>query len=91
MAKGGVSRKLGKGLAYVQSGLDDIVDFGFKKMREYGEDEKVKKKEDPSLKGKVFKGMKAVFGVLGNMGESFYDEYEKIKATKRDMKERGKE
>ncbi|MBL4694917.1 hypothetical protein JKY72_06135 [Candidatus Gracilibacteria bacterium] len=74
-----VAKKIGTGLAKLQSLFDDLLDSGFRKLKKEG---KKKVKKDDSPKGKVKKGLRKTAGFLGEMGESFYDEYEKIKAKK---------
>ncbi|MBU1151656.1 hypothetical protein KJ632_02400 [Patescibacteria group bacterium] len=71
-----ISTNIGRIFAHLQSVFDELLDFGFKKMKEAGGTEE--KKEDSGIK----RGAKAVLGFLGDVGESFYDAYEKIKAEK---------
>lgn len=76
------AKKFGKLLAYLQSTVDDVAEWGFKKMREAGiqEEEMVKEPETLQEKGKV--ALKKTAHFLGQTGESFYETYEKLKAEK---------
>lgn len=77
-----VAKKFGKVLAHIQSTVDDVVGFGFKKMKEAGAKQGKINKNPKTVgeKGKV--ALKKTARFLGQAGESFYEEYEKIKAKK---------
>lgn len=87
MPKNNAAKTVGKILAHIQSTLDDVVKFGFKKIREAGGKEKrfEKKPKTPVEKGKV--ALKKTARFLGQTGESFYTEYEKLKAKKAEKEE----
>ncbi len=71
---------VGTCFAYFQAFVDDALAFGFKKLKSSG---KSHTKGDPrTVQGKVIRGAKGVARFLGEVGESFYDEYEEIKAKK---------
>ncbi len=76
--------KIGRFLAYFQSFADDILDFGFRKMKKHG---KIKQKDDTStVGGKVKFGVKKTASFIGDIGSSFYEKYEEIKADKKKRK-----
>ncbi len=79
MAKNSAAKTIGKGLAYVQDTLDIAVSWGFNKMK------KLKVKEDDkSQAASLFKkGLNKSFHFVGELGESFYDEYEKLKQDRK--------
>lgn len=76
------ARKVGKVLAHLQSTLDDVVEWGFKKMREAGDREEEMPKEPETLGEKGRSALKKTAKFLGQTGESFYESYEKLKAEK---------
>lgn len=69
---------LGHGLAHVQNTFDCTLEWGFKRLRRFGETEPPKKKGNPYLQGakKITKG--ALF-FLGDIGDSFYTKYAELK------------
>lgn len=76
----GFARKLGVGLAYFQSTVDNVLHFGFRKLRGFGA--KKKRFDTDTVKGKVLHGAKSTASFLGALGESFYEKYNEIKAEK---------
>ena len=64
---------LGKGCAHIQDGLDQVVDWGFKKLKKL-EETPPKKDEHEFLKATRKDG-----GFIGELGTEYYKEYEKIK------------
>lgn len=83
--KNQAAQKMGKAFAHLQSLMDDVFAFGFKKIKEVGEDgtksSKVSKKPKTlGQKGSVF--LKKTARFFGQTGESFYKEYEVLKAKK---------
>lgn len=76
-ARRGVATHLGSALAHVQDGVDQLVSYGFKKLKTSGKS-KVKK-SDSVLK----KSMIKTADFLGEAGTSFYQKYEEIKEKRR--------
>lgn len=77
-----IAQKFGKLLAHVQSAFDDLSAWGFSHLKKVGQP-KEQEIIDDSLSGQVKRGAKKTAHFLGEMGESFYREYEVIKAKKR--------
>ena len=70
-----IARKIGKTLAYVQDTADVVLRYGFHKLNS--------RKPSPQAKQpKVKKVALKALGFFGEIGETFYQEYEKLK-TKR--------
>ncbi len=75
MPKPSAAKTIGRGLAYIQDTVDLAVSWGFNKMKKL----KVKE-EDKSQAASLFKkGLNKTFRFVGELGESFYEEYEKLK------------
>lgn len=72
-----ISNTLGETLAYLQDVVDQVVAFGFKKLKGTGST-KVKK-TDSSFKKTLIK----TAGFLGEAGSSFYEKYEEIKEKRK--------
>ncbi len=68
------SRLVGSALAHVQSLADDVFHYGFRKLKQLGNDSE--KRSD------VASWAKGAARFLGDSGESYYATYEKIKAKK---------
>lgn len=68
-----VASQLGSVLAHVQDGVDQVVAFGFKKLKD-SSSTKVKK-TDSTLK----KTLVETAEFLGDAGSSFYKKYDEIK------------
>jgi hypothetical protein len=85
MAKKSFAKTIGKGLARVQSFVDDTLDYTFKSMKSASKPKRADKK-DKGWKGKTLRGLKKCGSFLGETGESFYDEYEKIKAKRNERR-----
>ncbi|QFR39344.1 hypothetical protein A9Q91_03865 [Candidatus Gracilibacteria bacterium 28_42_T64] len=67
------AKSIGNGLALLQSKVDDLFDFGFKKLS------KATKKELPKETNKVKKAGYKLGGFIGNVGKSYYKKYNEIK------------
>lgn len=77
ISKSSPAQKLGSVLAHVQDGVDQLVAFGFKKLRQSGT--KNLKPSDSPLKKTAVK----TAGFIGEAGSSFYQKYEEIKERRR--------
>ena len=80
--KKSVPASIGKGLAHFQSFIDDVLTIGFKKLK------KLESKEKSVKKPKTY-GQKAIYyskktaGFFGEVGESFFKNYENLKVQKK--------
>jgi len=71
-----IPKLIGKTFAHVQNTVDNLVTKGFKKLASF-EKQKPKKDESTALAyGRKFAGF------FGNMGKSYYKEYDKLKKNK---------
>lgn len=70
-----VAKSIGKGLAYIQDTIDVAVGWGFYKLKST----KINTTDDTPSKSKAKKVANAVMGFFGELGDSFYSEYENIK------------
>lgn len=68
------SQLLGKGCAHVQNGIDEVVDWGFKKLKKI---EKNPKKKDEHTLVKI---TRKIGGFIGDAGTEYYKEYKRIKS-----------
>lgn len=73
-----VAKTIGRGFAYLQAIADEVLDMGFKGLKKVSKNSKKSKNE-----GTIKKGAKKVAGFVGEVGDSFYDKYEDIKAKKK--------
>ena len=71
----------GSGLANVQHGMDKLVVFGFKTLKQAGKSPKKDKTKNKYIKH-VKKAGRSTLSFFGTLGDSFYDEYEELKKTK---------
>jgi hypothetical protein len=73
------ARTLGSAGAHLQHGLDKTAEWGFAKMKDVGDEPRKKDK----TKNKYLKSSKKIarntFSFFGQLGESFYNEYEDLK------------
>lgn len=67
--------QLGKALAHIQDTIDLAVTWGFMKLRRA----KIEESEEESPKNTAKRIANGVFAFFGELGETFYKEYEKIK------------
>lgn len=72
-----LSHLLGKGVAHIQDGMDQLATWGFKKLKEV--DTKPKKEDEHT----VIKASRKVGGFLGEVGSEYYSEYENIKKKRK--------
>ena len=72
------ARTLGSGLAQVQHGMDKVVVFGFKTLKNAGKSPKKDKTRNKYLKN-VKKAGRSTLSFFGTLGDSFYNEYEDLK------------
>jgi hypothetical protein len=81
--KSSVPVSIGKGLAHFQSFVDDVLTIGFKKLK--GLESKNKYAKKPKTYGqKAVYYSKKTAGFFGEIGESFFKNYENLKVKKKD-------
>lgn len=80
--KRSAAQKFGKFFAHIQSSLDDLSAWGFSHLKKAGESSEEEEITDDSVATKIKKGAKKTAHFFGEMGESFYKEYEKLKKKK---------
>ncbi len=80
------SRQIGKFLAKIQTKFDDWFEFGFKKLKETGKKEKKDLPPDAPLKDKAVHAAQTSAEFLGEVGETYYKTYQKLKAKKEEGK-----
>ena len=73
---------LGHACAYVQHGMDKVIEWGFAKIKEAGEMEPQRAAADgdsnPYLRNAAKAARKAL-GFLGTAGSAYYEKYEQLK------------
>lgn len=74
--KRSVPQHLGKGFAHFQNGVDEVLFWGFSKLKKSSA-----YKKPPQNKG--VKIVRNIGGFLGEMGSEYFEEYEKLKQKKR--------
>lgn len=79
--KSPASRKIGTVLAKVQLLVDDVFEFGFKKLKIFGSKNKAPKNPE-TLTEKAADFAQKSAGFVGEVGSSYYEEYQKLKAKK---------
>lgn len=72
---------LGRAYAYLQHGMDRVIEWGFWKMKQSSASET----KNESKKGSVYlrrakKVLRTIFGFAGTAGESYSATYEKLKS-----------
>jgi len=82
--KNSVAKEIGSFLAELQSTLDDVFSFLFKKLKEVGDkQEKNKSKEkNKCFRKKALRCSKKIAGFFGEVGKSFYERYDDLKKKK---------
>ncbi|MBP9718649.1 hypothetical protein KBD59_05135, partial [Candidatus Gracilibacteria bacterium] len=80
--KSSFPRKLGSFLAKVQAVVDDVIEFGFKKLKSVNKKPTPPPPPDAKIKDKVIHAAHVGAGFIGEAGESYYETYQKIKAKK---------
>ncbi len=78
--KNSVSGSIGKGLAYIQSFFDDLLITLFDGLKSV--ENKEVNNPPKTLKDKTVFYAKKTTSFLGDIGKSFYENYEMIKAEK---------
>lgn len=81
------SRKIGQFLAKIQATIDDWFEFGFRKLKEVGKSHS-KPPEAAPIKDKAVHAAQKSAEFLGDVGETYYKTYKKIKAKKEREEER---
>lgn len=75
MSKKSLAKRLGAGLARVQALGDDVINLGFRSLKNVGSGK-------PKKQGAVGKAMRSTARFLGEMGQEFYQKYDQIKSEK---------
>lgn len=70
-----IAKSIGKGLAYIQDTVDVAVGWGFYKLKST----KIDDTNDDPKTSKAKQVANNVMGFFGELGDSFYSEYERIK------------
>lgn len=71
-------KKTGKALAHIQNAIDEGVKFSFRAISYYSN----KKSKSQKQQSKPVKYLSKFFKGVGDLGQSYYDEYENIKKKK---------
>ncbi len=80
---------VGTFFAYVQAIVDEVVEFGFEKLKDVADkEEKTKKSEGNTVGDKMKKGAKGLAKFVGEVGATYYEEYEQIKAEKKNSEKK---
>lgn len=79
--KSPTSRQIGSVLAKLQLFVDDVFEFGFKKLKVFGT-KNVAPKNPETIKEKAADFAQKSAGFVGDVGSSYYEEYQKLKAEK---------
>lgn len=80
MAKKNTAKQIGRGLAYIQDTIDVAVSWCFHKLQNTKIPEVTE--EERSHKGRAKKAANALMKFFGDLGESFYKEYDKLKSKR---------
>lgn len=72
-----ISRFIGKGFAHIQDTFDQACVWGFKSLK------KLDTKESPKTEHSFVRGLRKIGGVLGELGDSYFEEYENIKKRRK--------
>ena len=73
------AKLLGRAGAHVQDSLDQVADWGFKKIQEAGAQPKRKKKHRNPYVATVASVGKGALHFVGSVGNAFYSEYDSLK------------
>ena len=84
-----ISKKVGSGLAQVQSFMDDVFVIACKSLKKAGKEES-SKVEPQTIQEKGVHLAKQSAKFVGEVGESFYSRYEEIKSEKQKRKKSSK-
>ncbi len=82
--KNKVSRTIGRGLAHVQSFVDDALHGAFNFLKKSGSKHSTPPDPNHPIKSKLKTGLKKTAKFLGETGDSFYEKYEDLNAKKRE-------
>lgn len=76
------SRKIGSVLARFQVFVDNVFEFGFKKLKAYGGKKRPPLEKPETLKGKAVGFAHKSASFIGDVGSAYYEKYQKLKAVK---------
>lgn len=75
---------IGHGYAHVQHGMDLVIEWGFKKIKETEKQQKADTIEQkPTYTGRVKTAARGVFGFIGTAGQSYFAKYEELKRSRK--------
>lgn len=86
--KSSTPREIGSFLARVQAKFDEWFEYGFKKLKEIGKEKKPLQRPAAKapFKEKAVRAAQTSAEFLGEVGETYYKTYEKLKAKKSEKK-----
>lgn len=75
-----VAQNIGAIFAHIQNFFDGAFTLLFKKLKKAGE--KKTKVDTTKFQGKIFKAGQNIASFIGDVGESFYENYDELKQNK---------
>ncbi len=79
--KPSISQKIGSNFAVLQTYVDNVFEFGFKKLKTFGKESQPIENPE-TLKEQATELVHKSAGFIGDVGSSYYDTYQKLKAEK---------
>lgn len=76
------SRKIGSFLARLQVFIDNVFEFGFKRLKAFGGKKRLLPEKPETLKGKAVGFAHKSASFIGDVGSAYYEKYQKLKAGK---------
>ena len=73
---------VGSGLAHVQNTVDEVADWGFKKMNELGAKPVKSKKSEKKVVTNARRAGHFALKFLGSTGEAYFEKYGELKRKK---------
>ena len=70
---------LGKGYAHVQHGMDRVIMWSLRQMRNAAKDDRAERRQK---EGRVRRAARGIFSFVGTVGDSYYTTYEELKGKK---------
>lgn len=64
---------IGNGLAHIQAGIDEVMDFAFEKL------EKSSQNNNEKAQSRFKRALKSGTGFIGTIGKSYYEKYAELK------------
>lgn len=75
------AKTIGAGLAVVQNGIDKLAEFGFDKLKKAGSSTEKRQPKNPYAK-QATKLLGTTITFIGQLGDSYYQNYEELKRGK---------